>query len=137
MTQVCLLQHGLFINVHLVTGKASPVVASGLVNTVDSINNPMVKFNLIVPVIGQNIDAKLKCSLQLICEYHEIQTYSQMVMVTIIIKVSRETKVDFCVKNQLKLLVNGQYIFEGNIIFFLNPISKFCQAHAIDDKNDY
>lgn len=99
----CLLQHGLFINVHLVTGKASPVVASGLVNTVDSINNPMVKFNLIVPVIGQNIDAKLKCSLQLICEYHEIQTYSQMVMITIIIKVLRKTKVDFRAKNQLKL----------------------------------
>lgn len=70
----------MFINVHLVTGKASPVVASGLVDTVDSINNPMVKFNLVVPVAGQNIDAKLNCSLQLICEYREVQTYSQMVM---------------------------------------------------------
>lgn len=76
---IFLLQHGLFINVHLVTGKASPVVASGLVNTVDSINNPMIRFNLIVPITGQNIDAKLKCSIQLICDYHEIQTYSQMV----------------------------------------------------------
>jgi len=76
------MQHGLFINVHLVTGKASPVVASGLVNTVDSINNPMVKFNLIVPIAGQNIDAKLKCSIELICDYHEIQSYSQMVTLT-------------------------------------------------------
>ncbi|XP_029346220.1 centrosomal protein of 290 kDa-like [Acyrthosiphon pisum] len=72
-------KHGLFINVHLVTGKSSPVVAAGLVNTVDSINNPMIKFNLIVPITGQNIDAKLKCSIQLICDFHEIQTYSQMV----------------------------------------------------------
>ncbi|XP_027841216.2 interaptin [Aphis gossypii] len=72
-------KHGLFINVHLVTGKSSPVVAAGLVNTVDSINNPMVKFNLIVPIMGQNIDAKLKCSIQLICDFHEIQTYSQMI----------------------------------------------------------
>jgi len=79
---ILLLQHGLFINVHLVTGKASPVVASGLVNTVDSINNPMVKFNLIVPIAGQNIDAKLKCSIELICAYHEIQSYSQMVTFT-------------------------------------------------------
>lgn len=78
-------------------------MASGLVNTVDSINNPMVKFNLIVPVIGQNIDAKLKCSLQLICEYHEIQSYSQMVMITIIINVLRETKFHLSMKNQLKL----------------------------------
>lgn len=74
-----LLQHGLFINIHLVAGKSSPIVASGLVNTVDSINNPMIKFNLIVPIIGQNIDAKLKCSIQLICDYHEIQTYSQVI----------------------------------------------------------
>lgn len=73
------LQHGLFINVHLVTGKSSPVVAAGLVNTVDSINNPMIKFNLTVPITGQNIDAKLKCSIQLICDFHNIQTYSQMV----------------------------------------------------------
>lgn len=76
------MQHGLLINVHLVTGKASPVVASGLVDTVDSISNPMVKFNLIVPITGQNIDAKLKCSLQLICEYRETKTFSQMVMLT-------------------------------------------------------
>lgn len=74
-----LFQHGLFINVHLVTGKASPVVASGLVKTVDSIKNPMISLNLIVPIIGQNIDAKLKCSIQLICDYHELQTYLQMV----------------------------------------------------------
>lgn len=74
-----LLQHGLFINVHLVTGKTSPIVASGLVNTMDSINNPMIKFNLIVPITGQNIDAKLKCSIQLICDYHDIKSYSQMV----------------------------------------------------------
>lgn len=78
------LQHGLFINVHLVMGKSSPVVAAGLVNTVDSINNPMVKFNLIVPITGQNIDAKLKCSIQLICDFHEIQTYSQMVRLNIV-----------------------------------------------------
>ncbi|XP_025425786.1 interaptin-like isoform X2 [Sipha flava] len=72
-------KHGLFINVHLVTEKLSPIIASGLVNTMDSINNPMIKFNLIVPITGKNIDAKLKCSIQLICDYHEIQTYSQMV----------------------------------------------------------
>jgi len=78
------LQHGLFINVHLVTGKSSPVVAAGLVNTVDSINNPMVKFNLIVPITGQNIDAKLKCSIQLICDFHELQTFSQMVRINIV-----------------------------------------------------
>lgn len=74
-----LLQHGLFINVHLVTGKTSPIVASGLLNTANSINNPMVKFDLIVPIAGQNIEAKLKCSIQLICDYHELQTYSQLV----------------------------------------------------------
>lgn len=58
-------------------------MASGLVNTMDSINNPMIRFNLIVPITGQNIDAKLKCSIQLICDYHEIQTYSQMVKLII------------------------------------------------------
>lgn len=73
------LQHGLFVNVHLVTDKTSPIVATGLVNTMDSLNNPMIKFNLIVPITGQNIDAKLKCSIQLICNFHEIQMYSHTV----------------------------------------------------------
>lgn len=80
-----LFQHGLFINVHLVTGKSSPIVASGLVNTVDSVKNSMIKFDLIVPIVGQNIDAKLNCSLQLVCDYHEIQIYKQLVNILRII----------------------------------------------------
>ncbi|XP_050421057.1 centromere protein F-like [Adelges cooleyi] len=68
-------KHGLFVNVHLVSGKDSPVVATGLLNTADSINNPMVKFNLIVPIKGENVDAKLKCSFQLFCDSEDIQKY--------------------------------------------------------------